>query len=249
MTIPTLKIIHTKKMKNSIKTWTWLSVYAIAMAALEAAVVVYLRNLFYGNQSELFPLQDFSGNLLGVELVRELATLVMLIAVGWMCGSSPWMRFGYFLAAFGIWDIFYYVFLYLFMQWPSGLLNWDVLFLIPLPWFGPVLAPCLISLAFILLAAIMNRFEQKAHAIRIRLEEGISMLLGCFVLLYTFMMDSIEIGRKAGWEIPEENAISALAHFVPEQYPWGWFLAGYGMLIGGIAIYYRRLRVSNQVLY
>ena len=60
--------------------------------------------------------------------------------------------------AFGVWDIWYYIFLRQITGWPSSLLDWDVLFLIPLPWWGPVIAPVSISLLLILGGTIVSQF-------------------------------------------------------------------------------------------
>ena len=61
----------------------------------------------------------------------------MLLAVAYIAGGNGPQRFGYFLLSFGIWDVFYYVFLKVLIGWPESLLTWDVLFLIPLTWVGP----------------------------------------------------------------------------------------------------------------
>ena len=109
--------------------------FAVAMAWVEAAVVFYLRRLV----DRIEPYQanplPIAGDIGGAELVREAATLVMLLTVGWLAGRTGRSRFGYFVAAFGVWDIFYYVFLIPMTGWPRSLLDWDILFLIPLPWY------------------------------------------------------------------------------------------------------------------
>src|SRR5262245_39933262 len=86
----------------------WVSVYAVAMGLLEAAVVVYLRRLYYPH-GFAFPLVPVDNDVAVVELWRELATVVMLAAVGGMAGRNRGERFAYFLYAFGIWDLIYYV--------------------------------------------------------------------------------------------------------------------------------------------
>lgn len=234
-------------MNSRKKTWLWLAIYAISMAALEAAVVVYLRELYYGNNAALFPMREMAKSLALVELARELATLMMLVAVGVLCGKNAWSRLGYFAAAFGIWDIFYYVFLFVFIQWPASVLDWDILFLIPVPWFGPVLAPCLVSVALIILGFITSFYEKKEHALPMKWEEASTMLIGCAVILYTFMQDSLV--KISAAETISSDLISPLYAFVPEKYPWGWFTAGFGILLVGLLVYYRRIRLSNQVLY
>lgn len=236
-------------MKTQKKTWLWLSIFAISMAALEAAVVVYLRALFYGEKMELFPLQPLSEHLLWVELCRELATLLMLLALGVLVGKNAWSRLGYFLAAFGIWDIFYYVFLFVFIQWPQSILTWDILFLLPLPWFGPVLAPCLISLAFIGVGMITSFHEEKGVHLRIRMEEWTGMILACLIMLYAFMEESIGMLLGGQLDPADPMVLREMASFVPVQFSWGMFTVGLGMLIASVFLYYRRLRNSHLVLY
>ena len=123
----------------------WCGVYAVAMALVEAAVVVYLRALApaEGPLSVLHTL--LPPRILGVEMAREVATLVMLLAVAALAGRTGWERFLFLALAFGVWDIFYYVWLWVFIGWPPSLLTWDVLFLIPVPWLAPVLAPVIVS--------------------------------------------------------------------------------------------------------
>lgn len=236
-------------MKALKSKWALLVAYAIAMAALESAVVVYLRALFYGETIDLFPLQPLSTQLLWVELTREFATLVMLLTVGMMLGKNAWSRLGYFLAAFGVWDIFYYVFLYVFIQWPENILAWDVLFLIPVPWFGPVLAPCLVSLGFIFFGWITSVQEEKGVVLAVRKGEGLLMVLGCIVMLFTFMQDSLNLIKSGAIEAGESEMMRQMADFIPKVFSWGIFVGGLGLLLAGIFIYYRRLRITNLILY
>ncbi len=131
------------------RRWLAVVLFGTAMAWMESATVVYLRMLVGRvNPYQLNPLprHDLLG---GTELVREAATLLMLFAVGWLAGRNWRTRLAYGVIAFGVWDIFYYVFLAVIVGWPKSLLDWDVLFLIPLPWWGPVLAPVLIALLMI----------------------------------------------------------------------------------------------------
>ena len=133
--------------------WTVVVAFAIAMAWVEAASVFYIRALvdrIEPYQADPLPLEAMSGALGAVELWREAATLVMIAALGVLAGRTWRVRAGYAALAFGAWDIFYYVFLRLISGWPRTLLDWDILFLLPLPWWGPVLAPVSIALVMIL---------------------------------------------------------------------------------------------------
>ncbi|HEX5070937.1 MAG TPA: hypothetical protein VFV78_12045 [Vicinamibacterales bacterium] len=129
--------------------WAIVVCFATAMAWVEAASVLYIRALvgrIEPYQANPLPLHGALGN---VELWREAATLVMLGTLGVIAGRTWRRRAGYAALAFGVWDIFYYVFLHLISGWPKTLLDWDILFLLPLPWWGPVLAPVTIALVMI----------------------------------------------------------------------------------------------------
>src|SRR5215468_561177 len=97
------------------------TVYAVAMAYLESAVVVYLRRLYYPQGFD-FPLVIVDIPTLLIELGREAATIVMLATVGIAAGRTKVGKFAYFLLLFGVWDIFYYVWLKAFLGWPDSLL-------------------------------------------------------------------------------------------------------------------------------
>jgi hypothetical protein len=130
--------------------WAIVMVFAIAMAWVESASVFYIRALvdrIEPYQANPLPLNDALGY---VELWREASTLVMIATLGMLAGRTWRHRVGYAALAFGAWDIFYYVFLRIMTGWPRTLLDWDILFLLPLPWWGPVLAPASIALLMIL---------------------------------------------------------------------------------------------------
>jgi len=126
-----------------------LAMFAIAMAFLEAAIVVYLRGLFYPNGFTT-TLGTFPIFYYGTEVFREAATIIMLAAVAVLSARRGWWeRAAYFLFCFGMWDIFYYVWLYVLLDWPPSLLTSDVLFLIPVPWVAPVIVPVSVSVVMI----------------------------------------------------------------------------------------------------
>ena len=131
------------------RRWTVVIAFAIAMAWVEAASVFYIRTLvdrIEPYQPDPLPMHGALGS---VELWREAATLVMIATVGLLAGRTWRSRAGYAAIAFGAWDLFYYVFLRLMSGWPRTLLDWDILFLLPLPWWGPVLAPASIAAVMI----------------------------------------------------------------------------------------------------
>src|SRR3972149_9492425 len=136
------------EIKGLIKKILWVMIFAVAIALVESAVVVYLRELHYP-EGFRFPLKLIIDKTVIVELYREIATVIMLLSIGALVGKIFWERFAYFLIAFGVWDIFYYVWLKVAIGWPVSILDWDILFLIPVPWIGPVIAPVLVSLLMI----------------------------------------------------------------------------------------------------
>ncbi|MBM4024245.1 MAG: hypothetical protein FJ280_02410 [Planctomycetes bacterium] len=137
-------------------------VFSIAFAYIEAAVVVYLRAIFHEG-GFTFPLQVFDATaqgkrLLLTEVGREAATLVLIFTAAWLFGSILQERLAYFLLIFAVWDIFYYVWLKVLLDWPATFMDWDVLFLIPMIWASPVLYPVLVSIAmFAFATAILYR--------------------------------------------------------------------------------------------
>jgi len=132
----------------------WLTAFGVAFGYLEAAVVVYLRMIYYPD-GFAFPVALPVDRILGVELGRELATLVMLWAVAWLAGRSGWERFGAFAFLFGVWDIVFYATLWLTLGWPESLLTWDVLFLVPLVWTGPVITALLVAGCLVTAGALL----------------------------------------------------------------------------------------------
>lgn len=171
------------------RTLLKVTVFAIAFAFVESAVVTYLRAIYYPG-GFAFPLKMLGTSHVLVELAREFATIVMLAVVGTLAGTTRWQKFSYFLIAFGVWDIFYYVWLKVILNWPATLFDWDILFLIPLPWIGPVVAPVLVSIIMIAGGIMIIRMEERQQDFHPpKLAWWISGLASC-AILYTFMRDT-----------------------------------------------------------
>ncbi len=133
-------------MKNFWSKILILFLFALAMGYLEAAVVVYLRALILSNEVSI----SASGTIYWVEIFREAATIVMLVTLTLLVAKNWLERFLYFIYIFSIWDISYYLFLYLILRWPPTLFTQDIYFLIPKPWIGPVWFPLfLFSILFV----------------------------------------------------------------------------------------------------
>jgi hypothetical protein len=146
-------------LKATLKRFCIVVVFGIALAYIEAAVVVYLRTIFHP-AGFTFPLTEFGisplwKRLLLTETGREAATLVVIFTASWLFGRNLRQRFAFFLIIFAVWDIFYYIWLKVLIDWPGSIMDWDILFLIPTAWAGPVLAPILISLTLLVFAVII----------------------------------------------------------------------------------------------
>jgi hypothetical protein len=201
--------------------WLIVIVFALAMAWVESAVVFYLRT----HIDRIVPYQPnplpIVGGLGSVEAMRELATLVMLFTLGALAGRTWRARWGYTFIAFGVWDIFYYVFLRVMCDWPRSLFDWDILFLIPLPWWGPVLAPVMISSLMISWGTLATQCERPPFSVPANLSAWILNSIGGMVSLYVFMTDSL---RVAG------NGVDSIRTVLPVQFNWPLFLVGLALM-------------------
>ena len=171
--------------------WLVVVLFAAGMAWVESASVYYLRVLVGRVEPyQAIPL-PISGVLGRVELVREVATLVMLATLGVLAGGTMRARLGYTAVAFGVWDILYYVFLRIICGWPRSVFDWDILFLLPLPWWGPVLAPCCIATLMILWGTYASQsVSRNTTGDLTRIALG-SSAAGIALALYVFMADSL----------------------------------------------------------
>ncbi len=201
-------------MLNLSKRLSIVFAYAIAMAWVESAVVVYLRVLIGRvNPYQTDPL-PVSVGLGWIEVGREIATMVMLLTVGWLAGRTWRSRLGYSLIAFGMWDIFYYIFLVPMSGWPQSLLDWDVLFLVPLPWWGPVLSPVLISLLLISGGILVALGEQFSEPVWPRRWAWVLNFFGVGFALYSFMTPALQV---------MQGGEQAVRQTLPDSFNWSLF--------------------------
>ena len=180
-----------KRLSRRRQTWIFVVLFAIGMAWVESACVYYLRVLVdrvEPYQANPLPL---AGHLGGIELVREAATLLMLITVGAVAGRSIRARLGYLAIAFGAWDIFYYVFLRMMDEWPRTLFDWDILFLLPLPWWGPIIAPMSIAALMIVGGTLATQTTAMQVISPFTRRMWHLCCVGIALGLYVFMADAI----------------------------------------------------------
>lgn len=153
--------------------------FAIAMAYVESATVVYIRRM-YGISDLLLDIPPFDPVIAPIEVGRELAMLVMLLAVSWAVGKSLQARLSYTFIIFGVWDIFYYIWLRLFIGWPNSLIETDFLFLIPLPWWGPVIAAVVIACLMVVGGILAVISEDKGRKIRFSAFDWTTLIAGAY---------------------------------------------------------------------
>ena len=202
----------------------WVIAFGVSMGYFEAAVVVYLRALFCPND-KLFPIATavVSGRIGLVEIGREAFSLLMLLSVAAAAGRGIKSGFAYFLLLFGVWDIFYYVFLKLTIGWPESLMTWDLLFLIPVPWVGPVISPVIVAVTFVGMALLLLRMEDRGIVMR---RAWLCLPCECLaggVIVLAFAWDWRHI----------------LDGGMPRSFPWHLFAAGEVMMVAVFALFYR----------
>ncbi len=195
-------------------------IFAIAMAFLESAVVIYLRRI-YGITELSKALISFDNQILFIEAGREFATLIMLCMVALLAGKNIQSRLGYFLLLFGFWDIFYYFWLRVFIGWPLGWFETDLLFMLPVPWWGPVLAPMLIAMLMIVTGIRLVVQADRNNQIILRSWEWLVLIGGVGIDLFAFMADALAT-------LPA--SIDTLSRVRLSHFQWVTFLFGLGMI-------------------
>lgn len=234
------------------KTIFWLTLFSIAMGYLETAVVVYVRKLYYP-EGFAFPLVPVSPDIAITEFWREAATLIMLLGVGVMAGKNAVQRFVFFLYAFAIWDIFYYVFLYVLLGWPESLFTWDILFIIPVPWVGPVICPVLVSLTMIGLMISTIHWQLKGKSGKLSMMEGIILLAGSAIIITSFVWDYLSFvndhpsGKSSFTLSNNKKLFSEGATYIPQEFSWTMFWCGQIMIIGGVLLFTMRMRREKEL--
>jgi hypothetical protein len=210
----------------------WLTLFAVAMAYLEAAIVVYLRQAYYAEHIlVIFPPSMLSEVDMAVELGREIATLVMILAVAGLVARGLMAVFAVFVYVFGVWDIFYYVWLKATIGWPVSWTEWDVLFLIPWAWAGPWLTAVAIALLFVLwggavfVSGCTCRFTARA---------AISFFGGMSLTVAAFLQPAAPY---------LSGGVAAFAEFRPDGFWWPLYLAGYALMALGLLMV---LRTANS---
>ena len=206
-----------------------MAIWAVAFGIVEGAIVVYLREIFYPHGFSL-PLAPMPARIYRMEVIREAATMFMLGGIARLGARDGLRRLAAFAFCFGIWDLVYYAVLKVALGWPASWMEWDILFLIPLPWTGPVLAPVLVSLSLIAASA----------PLLLAGEEGVPRV------------------GKADWGVQAGAGLIILAAFLRNaptlaagrpliSFPWALFLSGLLLGVGGYLRLWRSAALRSSV--
>ncbi len=214
-----------------------LTLFGVGFGYVEAAVVVYLRAAYEPLHARLYPAEHADPILGGLlpfiplhrlqsagppfvdwvttELAREAATLLMLTGAALAVARNFREWFAAFVFAFGLWDLFYYVFLKVLIGWPASLLTWDILFLLPVPWVAPVLAPALVALAMVLTGAVALARERAGRPLRLTAAHWLALSASGAALIATFCWDTRNIAQGGS----------------PQPFPWPVFALGLALAL------------------
>lgn len=243
---------HMNKEKTLKKRLSWSFWYGVGMALLEAVVVVYLRRLYYP-EGFSFPLKTMEWSIYQIEILREVGTLLMLVCVSALAAQNFTTWLAYFLFNFAVWDIFYYIWLKVLLNWPSNFMEWDILFLIPITWDGPVLSPLLCTLAMIALALVILINHHNGKQVRLNMREWVLLLGGALLVFISFIWNYTGFMLQGGYfkdiaSLGSSTAfIQASAAFVPTGFQWSIFLVGYGLIWLAIVLLVTRLRKQKRI--
>lgn len=235
---------HVKLPPEAFRRWLWVVIFGIAFAWVESSVVVYLREIYFEGSFH-FPLavkwvngKYVVDDLMRIEFGREIATIIMLLAMSCIAGKNGLQKFCFFMILFGIWDIFYYIWLWVTVSWPESLMTWDLLFFVPLPWVGPVITPVLIALAMITTGSLIIYCDEQGYIIRWRWYDWV-IELGCgLLMIVAFCWDWKNIIRLPDG-VPRTG--------IPNPFAWWLYLPAYLFAIVYFGVRFRQNVSLDQV--
>jgi hypothetical protein len=199
-----------------------LLIFAVAFGWIEGCVVVYLREMFLkgaatGASGLHVPITDVELPqwTVRLELIREACTMLVLASVASLTTTRTAGRWGAFLIGFGVWDLMYYLTLWLVLGWPESLSTWDILFLIPVPWVAPVWAPVVVASGFVAFGSWLFFTDERTRQWRI--DDALAVVLGAVIIVGSFLVETR----------------AAAEHYVPDHYAWWIFWPGVLLSIFG----------------
>ncbi len=222
-----------------------LAAFSVAMGFLEAVVVVYLRQLYYP-EGFSFPLRAMAPVAFSLESLREGSTIVMFVCVGVMAGRNTSERLAWGLYCFGIWDVFYYVWLKVLLNWPLSWMTWDILFLIPIVWSGPVVAPIICALTMLAISAVILVNQKKGRPADMAMSDWILLALGSVIIVCAFVWEYAKLIVHGGFlsRLPslvrDPGFQQAIARHVPDAFNWSLFIFGEVLVLLYVILFWIR---------
>ena len=189
-----------ESLKTTVKTFIIVVVFSIAFGYIEAAVVVYLRQIFHPDgfifPMTVFGIDELSRRILLTEIGREASTIVLIFTGAWLFGRNRQQRIAYFMLIFAVWDIFYYVWLKVLLDWPASIMDWDILFLIPCTWASPILYPVLISITLIVFAVVMLYLDSCGKLLKVKLPDWLAFFTAGFIIVLSFCIAGLHSTKQ-----------------------------------------------------
>ena len=236
-----------KKRRELAHQMVFLTIFGIAMGFLESGVIIYARWLYYP-EGFSFPLKPLDIYSISIEYVREISTIIMLFSISSIAGKRFPEKLSFFLYSFGVWDIFYYVWLKVILNWPVSFFTWDILFFIPTIWVGPVLAPIICSITMIAIAVCILYFDRKGYPVKISSYEWVLSLLGTFIIFITFVWDYSRIIFEVGFlssilTLGTNPAFQQrVVIYIPTEYNWYLFFLGEALILSALILFWKRMK-------
>jgi hypothetical protein len=182
-----------------LKRFLIVVIFSIAFGYIEAAVVVYLRAIFHPDGFTFplaFAIASSSRHILLTEIGREAATIVIILTGCRLFGRNRQQRFAYFLTIFAVWDIFYYVWLKVILDWPASITDWDILFLIPVTWASPFWAPVLISIMMLIFAVIILYRDSIGRPLKVTALDWLLFIAASLIVVVSFCIAGRHIAQQ-----------------------------------------------------
>ncbi len=216
--------MSSESLRTTFSRFLIVVLFAVAFAYIESAVVVYLRAIFYP-EGFTFPLKDLlkvdpaQKYLVLTEVGREAATVVLMLTACILFGRNRRQRFAFFIAIFAVWDIFYYVWLKVLLDWPASIMDWDILFMIPAIWASAVLYPLIISAIMLAFAVVILHRDAVGKPITVNPLYWLIFVVASVVIIVSLCtagsyMDKADYRAHFYWPLFALGAASTVAAFV-----------------------------------
>lgn len=172
----------------------------------------------------------------------------MLITVAFICSKNAIHRFAYFLLSFAIWDLCYYIFLKILLNWPESIFTWDILFLIPIPWLGTGIGAVILSMLMLVFSFVLLKFKPETVQILITFPSLIKLVTGSLVTIFSFIINYLIFKAASPPHLTSNtinSGINMLNNYKPDEFYWWIYFTGVAILVWEIISIYRRITKIN----